>query len=237
MNSNEIDTTVETHEDVCVSAIAGGVLGCLSVLAVLSKYFWFLPILTVGVLAYAAFRVWINRAPMFGTRFGFFGFCLALTFGTAGFMADYTYKNMQELAGRHFAQQCVQLLAEGRTMEAIQLQKASIQRYRGLGILDNCTRPGEGADNYRNFMQSPALKILMRDFQPNPDFRFIRKARELQMKHSKTYFFVYEFAIGEGMMRKTREFTVRVTTQKVVSDPRFDWTFQGITPISQEAAH
>ncbi|MDO4568936.1 MAG: hypothetical protein Q4D38_00965 [Planctomycetia bacterium] len=220
----------QDHQDICASGFIGAALACLSPLAIGSIYLLFLPILSVGFLLYAFVRIALNRRPMRGARVACWGFYFALICLAASIANPLAYNHFLKKSGARFAAQWCELATEGRMMEALQLEKPSLQRARGAGIVKRYTQDKDDSQNYQAFCDSTPVKTILAEFI-HADYRFVRCESVTKMKRARSYRMVFEFSKGEGVMKKSRYFAVQIMSSYIKASKRYEWRFQRVELI------
>lgn len=219
------ENQVEETKDVCVTAILGGVLGLFSPLAVLSRYFFFIPAAAFLVVMTGFLIMRLHRNPMVGGRIALVGLYFSLFFGFMGYYANESYRQCEVKSARHFGEQWFVLMTTGRQMEALQLENPLAQRAKGVGILKRYTTDKNYIESYGAFMKNDAVRYILREFQ-GADIRFIRLENMSFSRRLTSYFVIFELSKGEGPMRKTRQFKVQIAAAKEYSEKgnRYEWT-------------
>ncbi|MDO4573883.1 MAG: hypothetical protein Q4D98_01565 [Planctomycetia bacterium] len=226
----ENEYEIEEYAEICYTGIVGGVLGFLTPLAVFSTYFWILPILSICLTLFGLGHIAISKVPMTGKRLAFVGLCGSLFFGTAGVANEWTYQYCGTLSAREFSREWLQLMVEGRDMEACQLSQPTLQRATGMGIVSRFTESKTHVEMYRDFQKNTAVRAILRDFQ-GAKIRFVRGEGSTRVKNTRNYTSVFELSVGEGAMKKTREFRVIVTSTSKHQTRIMDWTWRAASAI------
>ncbi len=216
---------IEETKDVCVTAILGGTIALLSPLAVLSRYFFFIPAFSLAIVLLGLLFIRLHRAPMIGGRLALVGLYVSIFFGVTGYFASETYRKCEVESAHHFAQQWFELMTTGRQMEALQLEHPQSQRATGVGVLKRYTTEKNYIDSYKAFMQNDAVRYILREFQ-GADIHFVKLENMSFSRRLTSYFVVFELSKGEGRMRKTRQFKVQIAAAKEYSERgnRYEWT-------------
>lgn len=227
--SQEYDT-LEEYADVSFTGIVGGVLGWLSPLALFSTFFWVVPVVSGVLTSFGLIRSALRQRPTTGLRVAWSGLLLSLIFGTAGIVNVATYQYWETEAGKYFAQQWLELILDGRDLEAVQLSLPTLQRARGAGLSYRYGQTPSYQEEYRNFLTNPAVKVLQRDFLGGK-CRFVHCVSRTTMKKATLYTFVWEVSQGEGKMRKSREISITVVVTPVELERTYDWMWRSAEPL------
>ncbi|MDO4585098.1 MAG: hypothetical protein Q4D62_13470 [Planctomycetia bacterium] len=227
--SQEYDT-LEEYADISYTGIVGGVLGWLSPLALFSTFFWGIPVVSGLLSSFGLIRSAWRKRETTGLRLAWSGLVLSLIFGTAGVVNVATYRYWEIDAGKYFAQQWLQLLLDGRDLEAVQLSHPTLQRARGAGLTYRYGQTPSYQEEYQNFRNSPAVKVVQRDFLGGK-CRYIRCVSWTKMKKATMYTYIFEVSQGEGNMRKSRNIQLTVVVTPVESERTYDWMWRSAEPL------
>jgi hypothetical protein len=118
---NEIDgAELPDYRPLCIPAIVGCVVGVLSFLALLHPVLWFVPLIGIGVNAYAFMQL-ASSDRMIGRRAAQWGIFLSLLFGAAAPLRTLTYQWLERRDAQQTAREWFEAVREGNLYKAHQL--------------------------------------------------------------------------------------------------------------------
>ena len=203
------ETQMVESRDVCMTGIVGGALAFLAPLAVFSYYCWVVPLVAICLCLFAIVRMALHRTPMVGRRLAVFGLLCSTLCGTAGVVNELVFHQCQIQTARKFADQWFTLMLEGREMEALELRRAPLTRVREAGLVQRYKEAEKTSEEFQNFRKEVPVQLLRREFR-NGQAKFVQAISRFQQHNSTQFLLIYEVSTGEGALRKSRDFCVKV---------------------------
>ncbi len=205
-----------------IPALAGWVVGLLSPLALVRPLFFGIPLLAVPLCVWGLINIAHRPAILSGRKLALWGLALSLCFGTAGVINYVSYSAMEERSGRIFAQQWMELMVAGRDKEACQLNLSTYQRVSGRGLEVGFRQNPMLINLYENFQKNYVYQNILTQYR-GATVTYIGLEKSEYMKRRVSHIYEFELSTGEGVMRTSRRFLIRVECTQVDSESRYEW--------------
>lgn len=149
-----------TYRPISRTAIAGLVLGLLSPLASFWNVLWLLPLMGVLMSAAALHAIRRSEGILAGRGIALIGLTLSLAMGAMVIAGQVARKNLTVAQGTPWAVKWCELLLEGRTEEALELEQPPSTR-RSFAMLEQYYQENDAAqERLAEFRAHPLVVLL-----------------------------------------------------------------------------
>jgi hypothetical protein len=142
-------------------AVVGLVGGMLSVLAFVHPVFWFVPVLSAAIGAWALRRLATSAVPLLGRRAAVAGLTLALLFGAAALTRFGVFRWQMRVETMQLSKQWFEALRDRNPYQAHQLTLSSGRRIKADDdLLARYAEPGQRRA-LEEYVAEPAVRLLL----------------------------------------------------------------------------
>ncbi|HUY33269.1 MAG TPA: hypothetical protein VMV69_10850 [Pirellulales bacterium] len=199
LNRETIDDgePIAGYRPICGLAIAGAIVGALSVTAYVNPLLWSVPLVGIVLNTLALRQLAVSRSLLLGRRAALVGLTCSLLFGSTALAHSLLEPVRVRGEARHFAQQWFAALREDEIYQAHQLTETHWRRFPADNLrwrYEQDPKKKGAAERYAG--QEPARTLLA--LGKRAQIRLVRNERLRITRDERWVEDVYEVGVGEG---------------------------------------